>query len=767
MPRPGDRSVICPVTGLPVIERDDWTNIRLHDAYQMTIRILDNRILSINSEGDMSRLDADRAFPIRNKIIADRFGDRPYVELRSYERLHGMLTAEQRRKHAHHWLHSPGKMAGLILYNTPVHVRMAAHLGKRIFHTPSQMVICKNYQEAVRAARRILSEKAPAQKAREDRYSLTLDQLIDDPRWHYEAVDSGAQFRNAVIPHRLFYSSLSGKFTYEDSLVVAERLEQIFKDGWLGNDEIFRIADYTNMKGGSFKARKQYARILTNLYSKYRCRPVTTYVVGASYLMRTALLFGVRESEQNLVFVDTIERAMDDINHRAPSLSNVGDHLIAVRQSDLDDLIRSTGSFVWRTDRAIKVPKGSPFERVYDALELIRNDLHEAQSKEEQARSEAERLAAQAEALNRVKNEFLANVNQEIRAPMNGILGTLERLQTSELSGDQRGYVETALQSSRVLLGLLGGIVDISTKENAALTLEKVPFDLVHTMDDIMEMMAATAGHAGLDLYCLVDPRIPPNLVGDPVRLRQILSQLIGNAMKFTREGEVDVRVRLEDTRLGDLVLRFSVRDTGVGIEKDRQNGIFHAFGRSAEGRNRGPGGLGLVVARQLVQAMRGQIKVESVPSEGSTFWFTAVFQRGESTEIARVEVPAARVLVVDDSATSRFVLTTLLSAWGCRIEVAATGKLALERMALAKVHDDPFALVFLDQIIPDMSFEDLVRQIAAEREHAGVHIVALARPKHGPLEHVEHVDEVLEIPVRQRKLQKCLRRLLGEEPME
>ena len=763
---PGDRSLLCPITGLPVIERDEWMNIRLHESYQMTIRILDNRIISINSEGDLGKLDADRAFPIRNKIIQERFGDRPYVELRSYERLHGMTSAEQRRKHAHHWLHSPGKMAALVLYNTPVHIRMAAHLGKRIFHTPSQMVICKDYQEAVREARRVLTEKVPEDKGRPKRRTLSLDQLIDDPRWRYEGKTSGAQFRNAVIPHRLFYSALSGKFTYEDSLGVADRLEQIFKDGWLGNDEIYRIADYTNLTSGSFKARKQYARILTNLYSKYRCRPVTTYVVGASYLMKTAVLFGMREADQNVVFVDTVERALDDINQRAPSLSNVGDHLIAVRQGDLEDLIRSTGSFVWRTDRAIKIPKGSPFERVYEALELIRHDLHEAQAKEEQARSEAERLAAQAEALNRVKNEFLANVNQEIRAPMNGILGMLELLQTSELSGDQRGHVEIALQSSRVLLGLLGGIVDISTKENATLTLEKVPFDLVHTMDDIMELVSVTAGHAGLDLYCLVDPRIPPNLVGDPVRLRQILSQLIGNAMKFTREGEVDVRVRLEDTRQGELVLRFSVRDTGVGIEKDRQNGIFHAFGRAApEGRSRGLGGLGLVVARQLVQAMRGQIKVESVPAEGSTFWFTAVFQRGESAELARVELPPARVLVVDDSATSRFVLTTLLSAWGCRIEVAATGKLALERLALAQVHNDPFSVVFLDQIVPDMRFDELVQQITTRPEHSGVRLVGLSRPKHGPMENFENLEEVLEVPIRQRKLQNCLQRLLGEDP--
>lgn len=764
MAKLGDRSLICSQTGLPVIERDDWTNIRLHDAYQMTIRILDGRILSINSEGDLGRLDADKAFPIRNRIIEERFGDKPYVELRSYERLHGMLTSEQRRKHAHYWLHSPGRMMALILYNVPVHIRMAAHLGKRVFHSPIQMAICKNYTEAVRHARRVLTEHGPTNQVPEETKPLSADQLVDDPRWQYESPQSGAYFRNAIIPHRLFYSSLGGNFTVEDSEEAVKRIESIFEEGWLSNDEIYRIADYTDVINASFRARKNYAKALHTIYTKYRCLPLVTYVCGASFIMRSALLFGQREVEQNFAFVDSVDTAFASINQATPPQNTVTDQLIAVRQNDLDDLVRATGSFVWRTDRSVKIPKGSPFERLYEALELIRHDLHEAQSREEQARSEAERLAAQAEAVNRTKNELLVNANNELRKPMNVILATLDRFSDENLTREQKNDLDLVRTNSREILQLLGGIGDLSTMDRTQVELETVPFDLVVTMDDTMEMLTPSASHAGLDLHCLVDPRVPSKLQGDPVRLRQVLIQLIGNALKFTPHGEVDVRVKQEEKRSGEVILRFLIRDTGVGIPKDRQATLFHAFGRTESLVQRGgTSGVGLMVARQLVSAMGGRIGVESVVGEGSTFWFTANFQIREETK-SRISLPSHRVLIVEQSPTSRFVLTTLLSSWGCRIGVASSASTALECLQQGIEQGDPIAVVLINQLLPDPTMVEFVQKIRSEKAFDKTKWVLLSRSSLPTPKDAIHYDAKLTQPLRQRALYECMVGLLGQE---
>jgi signal transduction histidine kinase len=765
MAKLGDRSLICPHTGLPVIERDDWTNIRLHEAYQMTIRILDGRILSIHSEGDLGRLDADKAFPIRNRIIEERFGNKPYVELRSYERLHGMLTSEQRRKHAHYWLHSPGKMMALILYSVPVHIRMAAHIGKRVFHSPIQMAICKNYTDAVNQARRVLIEHSPPNRLEPEKKPISADQLVDDPRWQYESPKSGAYFRNAVIPHRLFYSTLGGKFTVEDCDEAVKRIESIFEEGWLSNDEIYRIADYTEVINASFRARKNYAKALHSIYTKYRCLPLVTYVCGASFFMRSALLFGQREVEQNFVFIDSVDTAFASINQAMPPQNTLADQLIAVRQSDLDDLVRATGSFVWRTDRSVKIPKGSPFERVYEALELIRNDLHEAQAREDHARSEAERLAVQAEAVSRTKNELLVNANNEIRGPMNVILDTVDRFSEVNLSPEQKSHLDLIRKNSREIGQLLGGMGDLSMLDRTKVELENVPFDLVVTMDDTMEMLAPSARHAGLDLHCLVDPRVPSNLLGDPVRLRQVLIQLIGNALKFTPHGEVDVRVLLEEKHPREVFLKFSIRDTGVGIPKDRQAMLFHAMGRTESPVQRGGGksGMGLLVARQLVSAMNGRIGVESAASEGSTFWFTVGFQIRDEMK-SRHSLPSQRVLIVEESATSRFVLTTLLSAWGCRIEIAGSASKALECLHKGIVQSDPIAVVIVNQALPDLTVAEFVHKIRSGKGWEKTKLVLLSRSSMPAVEESLAFDAKLTQPLRQRALFDCMDRLLGEE---
>ena len=238
-----------------------------------------------------------------------------------------------------------------------------------------------------------------------------------------------------------------------------------------------------------------------------------------------------------------------------------------------------------------------------------------------------------AEAANRAKSQFLANMSHEIRTPMNGVLGFLELLQGDRLTERQREYVDMALTSGATLLQLINDILDFSKIEAGKLEMAETDLDLQRLVEEVVEFFSEQALQKGIELAGSIDAGVPSALRGDPVRLRQILVNLLGNAVKFTDKGEVTLRVSAEEENGRSVLLRFEVRDTGVGISPDALPRIFHAFSQ-ADGsttRRYGGTGLGLTIARQLVQMMGGEIDVKSVPGEGSTFWFTARLAKQES----------------------------------------------------------------------------------------------------------------------------------------
>jgi PAS domain S-box-containing protein len=431
---------------------------------------------------------------------------------------------------------------------------------------------------------------------------------------------------------------------------------------------------------------------------------------------------------------------------------------------------KSDGTVSWGL--TTKIPVRNHSGEIIGTLGVTKDITHLKETELELSRARDAALES-----SRAKSEFLANMSHEIRTPMNGVIGMTGLLLDTELAPTQREFAETIRNSADSLLTIINDILDFSKIEAGKLAFEMVDFDLVDAVEGALDMFAEKARQKGIELACDLPAAVPKRLIGDSGRLRQVITNLFGNAIKFTEKGEVVLRVAVESESDTHVLLSFSVKDTGIGIPAEVQSKLFHAFTQADNSTTRrfGGTGLGLAISKQLVEMMGGEITVHSEPGQGSTFRFTARLekQRGPSEPEPSFYVRNLfdlKVLVVDDNATNRQILRHQLFAWKMQKGSAANGHEALDLLRAAVAEGKPYDLALLDMQMPEMDGMTLARAIKAEPAISPTRLIILTSMgfMHTRDElKAAGVDAYLVKPVKQSRLFDCLVDVLGRTAAE
>jgi signal transduction histidine kinase/CheY-like chemotaxis protein/HPt (histidine-containing phosphotransfer) domain-containing protein len=439
----------------------------------------------------------------------------------------------------------------------------------------------------------------------------------------------------------------------------------------------------------------------------------------------------------------------------------IGVMLALAQMTQLAQAIEALSQAAWRVAQGnfgqrVRVETGDELERLADSFNLMTSEL--------------QRMRDEQHAVERMKNEFVSMVSHELRTPMNGVIGMTTLLLRRNLGRQEREYAEAAQRSGEALLAIINDILDLSKIEAGRLELTRGPVDVRAVVEDVTVLLAPQAQAKGIEIAWLVDASVPRELVGDVNRLRQILLNLVGNAVKFTDVGEVLVRARAAESAGDELLVRFEVADTGIGIRPEASDSLFRTFSQVDDSMRRRAGGtgLGLAISRRLAELMGGTVGFESEAGRGSTFWAIARFahpaQPAAALHPSPAELRGRRVLVVDDNAAAASMLVQHLLALEVNAELALDGAGGLARLATAATEGDAFDLALVDRMLPDMDGLAFAHQVAADPLLAGSRVILLnllgENARADDLA-AAGVSATLEKPVRHARLVETLTRVL------
>ncbi len=761
----------CPVTGLPIVEKLQWTDIRISDDFVVTYQMIGDRILFTSPRGRFTRWNLEKAYAALDQVLTEAVAPGvKIVQIDDFKNISGTPTRSGSIAGVHYFEHQAERYLGAIAFNVSLRTKLFLHVAWRLRREAYHFHIQNDYENAVKEAQQII-------QLYDSQTRFQPRNFISRPEWKYEGPTLFTECK--VLDGMVVYALHRGYLQNHDVEPVSKLITTILDSGCISSAAPYFIADYSGITGASWHGRVNFLKTFKTIKVTYG-PPKVFVLIGGNRIINAAMKMAQKKMGLPIFFAKDLDEALDIVqkheNPATPVVTPVSsaseEHGNIAALSSLEhfesEIMEYIGSVTWDApgNELIEIAETHPFKSVFDAISLLKLDVDELLLESKKAREEAEFA-------NNAKSQFLANISHEIRTPLNGILGMTDLMLKNSLTEEERrDHLLDIKYSGESLMEIIIEILDFSKIEAGKINLDHRVFKFRDISERVMMMLGIKAHAQKLELSSYIDPTIPEMLIGDPLRIRQVLINLIGNALKFTEMGHVQLRILKKSETNRMVTLEFSVSDTGVGIEPEKIPVIFEKFSQvdNSFTRQYSGTGLGLTIVQSLVQLMGGSIKVESEIGKGSRFSFEISLEKPlENPDdvntvpvvpVAAKKFPPLNILLVEDNLINRKLVERYLKMKAWDVVYAPNGK-----EAVSKYLENAVDVILMDIQMPEMDGYEATQKIRALEEGTGRHVPIIALTAHALDSYMKKsvtsgMDDYLTKPIDPEEMYRVILRL-------